>query len=622
MSKFKRSLIFGTKKDDDLRGSDRTDIIFGKKGDDILDGRGGKDFLFGGKGNDQLFGGDGNDFLFGGKGNDQLFGGDGNDFLFGGKGNDFLDGGAGSDYLFGDKGDDTFNFNLSENDGAKDYYDGGKGKDTLQLTLTRAQFDAAETEIGKFKALLADGGKDFHFESFGLTVRNFEDVKIELVGGGNTPPVANPDSATVDEDHSVTIDALFNDTDADAGAALKLISAAVTDGLGSAAIVGDQIVYNPGGDYQNLAVGQSANVKIAYTISDEHDATASSLVDVVVTGVNDAPVAGDDPITATAVDGRIRVAVLGVENVTTHVAAAGQLDATIFKATPVNYTPGADWTSILTGYEVVVLGDSGTGSLGDYEVGTGLFAALDSFVIDGGGVVTTGNFARALSIMPDSIKGQADTITPITPAGFSYAMSSAVIQVSASESAHPIAGGITSYAVQGLAHELANGIDGTATALATFGSGTAIAYDEVDAGRTAYLGSMYTAADFFMPGQTRDGVVDQILEQAVAWAAGARGSAAATVTIDDALLLANDTDVDTGDVLAIDSFSPTSALGAAISFDANGDIVYTLSAQGLQDLLAGQVVNDSFDYTISDGNGGFDTASVSLAIAGLDDIFA
>jgi hypothetical protein len=57
-----------------------------------------------------------------------------------------------------------------------------------------------------------------------------------------------------------------------------------------------------------------------------------------------------------------------------------------------------------------------------------------------------------------------------------------------------------------------------------------------------------------------------------------------------------------------------SANGAALAFDENGDILYTPTADGLQLLLNGQPIADSFDYTVTDGNGGWDVASVSLTV--------
>lgn len=349
---FKRFVVTGTKKNDDLKGTDRLDILLGKKGDDILDGGGGKDFLFGGKGNDKLFGGDGNDWLFGGKGEDQLFGGDGNDKLFGGKGDDqllgddgndklfggkgddqllggdgndklfgdkgddklfggegndklfggkgddFLDGGAGSDYLFGDKGNDTFNFTASENLGAKDYYDGGKGFDTLQLTLTSGELLLAQADIDAFKELLTVGGKAFHFSSFDLTARNFENLVVNKV---NTGPTAQVDEVATDEDTPLVISAselLANDFDPDNLDVLTLAAADSFSALRATVEAGadGSLTYDPTSValLQKLAQGVTAIDSFNYTIKDLSGATSSAAVEVTVTGVNDAPVAVDD----------------------------------------------------------------------------------------------------------------------------------------------------------------------------------------------------------------------------------------------------------------------------------------------------------------------------------------
>ena len=70
------------------------------------------ELLFGSRFNDELRGTQTNNVIAGKAGNDLLFGRSGNDDLFGGIGNDQLDGGAGSDDLFGGAGIDMFNFNL------------------------------------------------------------------------------------------------------------------------------------------------------------------------------------------------------------------------------------------------------------------------------------------------------------------------------------------------------------------------------------------------------------------------------------------------------------------------------------------------------------------------------
>jgi VCBS repeat-containing protein len=153
---------------------------------------------------------------------------------------------------------------------------------------------------------------------------------------------------------------------------------------------------------------------------------------------------------------------------------------------------------------------------------------------------------------------------------------------------------------------------------------TAIAYDVgvgqmggLPGGNTVYLGGTYLANSFFDTGlgsgiRDPDGVSDQIFEQAVAWAAGARGSA--TVTINSAEFFREVDDVDSPrSGFTIESFGTPGADGASVAF-VDGNIVYTLGAQSLQELESGNPVTDTFEYTMSDGNGGFDTASVSLSI--------
>jgi len=183
------------------------------------------------------------------------------------------------------------------------------------------------------------------------------------------------------------------------------------------------------------------------------------------------------------------------------------------------------------GYDVVVIGENG-GTTFDY-FGTQIFAALRDFVDLGRGVVTTGVFANAISKYGDAT-GDADYISPAAPSAageFLYVVPGSLIDINPLDRAGEIiAGGITDYSAQGY-HEVAEAVDGTATVLAIDSSGrAAIAYDEVGAGRTVYLGSVHMAADFpFLATETRTAgsPVDQLFEQAVAWAAGDRGGSGA-----------------------------------------------------------------------------------------------
>lgn len=75
-------------------------------------------------------------------------------------------------------------------------------------------------------------------------------------------------------------------------------------------------------------------------------------------------------------------------------------------------------------------------------------------------------------------------------------------------------------------------------------------------------------------------------------------------------VLANDTDAD-GDALTAVAFSGVSVGGGTVTMQASGSFVYTPALH-----FSGA---DSFDYTVSDGNGGTSTAAVNLTVTGVAD---
>ncbi len=81
-------------------------------------------------------------------------------------------------------------------------------------------------------------------------------------------------------------------------------------------------------------------------------------------------------------------------------------------------------------------------------------------------------------------------------------------------------------------------------------------------------------------------------------------------------LLANDTDPNSGDILTVESVG-VSAVGAAVSL-VGSEIHYDIGNR-FQELKAGDVVHDSFEYTINDGNGATATSIVNVTIVGTND---
>jgi hypothetical protein len=495
--------------------------------------------------------------------------------------------------------------------------------------------ELVQADIDAFYAFLETSGSYFQFTSFDLTVSSIEELKIVTVDGGNTAPVADDDSFTFDEDTPTVLDVLAGDTDAD-GDSLSIVNFSAPAN-GTLSLVDGILTYTPNTDF-------NGSDSFTYQAFDGTEASNLATVSLLINAVNDDPVANDDPftgLTATKVVSPINVAVIGGA-ASTFALAAGQLDATIFNAEGFDFA-SENWAEFdFSTFDVVVLGGSGT--VFDYGAETGLFQALNSFVASGGGVVTTGFFAAELrsitasNLLSDETKMFADNITPIAPGWTDNDLGLLNAQITVSDPNHEIVRGVADannvYLSNASFHEFAPNLDEGVSELATGSSltgaeVTAIAYD-VEVGRddaagllggnTVYLGGTYLANTFYGTGPTggiREGVSDQIFEQAIAWAAGARGTA--TVNIDTAVLLDNDKDVDSPrEDFTFHSFTQPGADGASISFE-NGNLVYTLGAQSLQDLEAGLPVEDTFLYTMSDGAGGFDTASVTLAINSLTD---
>jgi len=97
----------------------------------------------------------------------------------------------------------------------------------------------------------------------------------------NTPPVANDDSVSTNEDTTVTIDVLANDTDADVGDALRVGS--VTQGAnGSVTNNGANLTYTPNADF-------NGSDSFSYTASDGKGGSDTAIVNVTVRPVNDPP---------------------------------------------------------------------------------------------------------------------------------------------------------------------------------------------------------------------------------------------------------------------------------------------------------------------------------------------
>jgi len=199
-----------------------------------------------------------------------------------------------------------------------------------------------------------------------------------------------------------------------------------------------------------------------------------------------------------------------------------------FSATSLS-AASADSMAELAAFDVIVLGDSG---YRDNGYTSNMFTAISNFMVQGGGVVTTGWY----NYSTDNYTGQqaldADFITPIndTLGGYNYKSSVGVVDIITN---HDITNGISDFAFSGDHIEYETGVDSGAVqlgGLVSNGSAVTIAYQDLT-GRSVYLGGQYLASSNYHNSGIRSGVEDQLLEQAVAWASNSESSVPEPITL-------------------------------------------------------------------------------------------
>ncbi|HEY5722156.1 MAG TPA: Ig-like domain-containing protein [Allosphingosinicella sp.] len=414
-------VIYGGDGNDIIDGGNGEDTLYGGAGDDIIHGNNGIDSLDGGAGNDQLFGDNGNDHIKGGAGDDLIDGMLGFDTAYYSGNIDeytffsaagYLHvlhlGGIGADghdrlrrierIVFADRIIDltgaTNNRPVAVDDvvlidedtgtyssGSASVLDNDFDFEGQALTVTGGTFTGAYgtltinsdgtysyVEFASNQALAQ--GQNVQ-DSFDYTVSDGSGTDtgalIFNIAGVNDAPTADPDSGTTGENSALTVDVLANDGDVDNGAVLTVTAASAPSGQGSASIVGNSVQFDPGTDFDDLAEGATEEVAVSYTVSDEHGATASSTVTIIVTGINDAPVANDDTASMGENGAPILVDVLAndtdadngaVVTLTGASAPTGQGTASVVGG-QVRFDPGTDFDDLGAGEteEVIVTYD-------------------------------------------------------------------------------------------------------------------------------------------------------------------------------------------------------------------------------------------------------------------------
>ncbi|MFT5682815.1 MAG: putative membrane protein [Myxococcota bacterium] len=176
-------------------------------------------------------------------------------------------------------------------------------------------------------------------------------------------------------------------------------------------------------------------------------------------------------------------------------------------------------------YDAVVLGGSGSGAP-DWT--KNFISVLDAYVRNGGGLVGTGWFHYTVD--NSKFESTIDDLMPIDLASSNYQFCYNNLEVNFDKKvSHPITDGIKDFTTtSGYGEVSGQALDSkTGEVLATLSGDncTVTSYysllvtDTIDSGNVVFLGLMYLASTSYGPADLRSGDADQLLEQAVNWAA-------------------------------------------------------------------------------------------------------
>ena len=170
--------------------------------------------------------------------------------------------------------------------------------DLTSIVVTQQPANGTVTVNADGTVSYAHDGSATTTDSFSYTIKdasglvsNAATVTLTITTA-NDAPVAVADAATVNEGASITIDLAVNDTDSDGTIDLTSIVITQQPASGTVTVNADGTVsYTHDGS-------ETTSDSFAYTIKDNNGlASAAATVNVTVTPVNDAPVAGNDAAT-------------------------------------------------------------------------------------------------------------------------------------------------------------------------------------------------------------------------------------------------------------------------------------------------------------------------------------
>jgi len=472
------------------------------------------------------------------------------------------------------------------------------------------------------------------------------DFVFETYVGTNAPPTARDDNVTTDEDTvlygNVTVDnggGPDNDTDGDPLSVVEVngnpANVGVQFALPSGALLTQQangtFEYDPNGQFDYLAAGDFFVENYTYMITDGNGSFDNATVFVNVTGMNDAPVITGAGGTVNFVEDSPPI-VIDPSLTVTDVDDLNLVEAWI--NITANHTTGQDTLAFTNTASITGTWSNGQGTM--HLVGTDNVAnyelALESITYENTAPnpdinprtitwwVTDGDSFSVGVNSTITISPQNDAPTAVDDSGAGYTTDEETAFDTANVTFNDTDPEGDPLSVSGLDTAMTIGT-------VTDNGNNTFHYDPN--GQFEYLAVTESAIDSFnytvtdgnggFDNATVNITVNGVNDAPTAVDDGGPGF----ITDEDtpfttANVLTNDTDPDLSDVLSLSGYSDLTIAGSLTS---NGDGTFNYDSITLWNYLAvGENHTEFFVYTVTDGNGGFDNATVNITITGVNDI--
>jgi len=538
----------------------------------------------------------------------------------------------------------------------------GTGENAQVLTLTTASVSQLGNNI-RFNP-----GSDFDFLNVGNSATVSINYTVEdehgatsngvftvIVSGTNDAPVAQPDTANTLQGNAISSNVITNDTDLDIGAEIHLQSdsASITDTpvtlvTASVKTLGDQVVFDPGSDFDFLGEGDVSTLIVRYTVEDENGATDIGELSITVTGTNDAPVAVTDSV-GTLQDTEVSLDVIkndtdiDGDTVSLTGAAFGGFSVSGSAADAFQTFSQAERTALLEQISISTLGDKVTVNPGPgfnfLNEGEFVTIGVSYFVSDGKGGVDGGRLDVVVTGTNDAPVATADSASTTEHAAISTDVIANDSDLDATGSFN-LQGASANLSLNGAVFTDAGGevqsislTAGAVTQLANrinFNPGSD--FDFLNADETATVTINYTVVDEH--GATDQGVLSITVtgtnETPVAIADSASTTENAEISTN---VISNDTDLDATASLSLQSAS--ASLDSA-TFGSEGSVQNISLTSGaitqldnsikfnpgsdFDFLNVGETATVTITYTVVDDHGASSDGVLSITVTGTNDV--